>query len=193
MVSASATIASVFRDKGWIVWEKDRIEREGLSFDFVTESETGAIFCQTIPIPSLADTVAHLTAQVAAVTRRRSVGIKAWEGYLLMLCDGDLAPYDRVIQSVQHDLSYCRKIVVSASALVDAPDPYAEATRVVSFLFPLELSGSLVPFDVRIALAEELVVEGVDPRVASSLVASFDESSCQCAAKLTSWQSVGES
>jgi hypothetical protein len=182
--SVGSTIASVFRDNGWSVTGRDELPEGGRSFDFVFESQAAIVFCVEIAAEELEERAKRLTAEVAALTQRRSIGVKAWEAYLLFICAGDLIPHERAVQSVQHDLAYCRKIIIPKGVIETASDPYSAARRFVTFLLPLDPTDR-VPFtDVRVALAQGLEADGIDPTLATELVGNFDESSCHCGERM---------
>lgn len=184
MDSVGSTIANVFRDNGWSVSGRDELPDGAPSFDFIFESQAAIVFCAEVAVEELEEHAKPLTAEVAALTQRRSIGVKAWEGYLLLICAGDLIAHERVVQSVQHDLAYCRKIVIPRKDIETAPDPYSVARRFMAFLLPLDPTGRVPFLDVRAALAQGLEAHGIDPSLASDLVGNFDESSCHCGERM---------
>lgn len=178
-------IATVLRDNGWFVTESDEVPDGGLSFDFIAESQAAIVFCAEVGIEKLEERAKRLTAEVAALTQRRSMGVKAWEAYLLLICAGDLIAHERVVQMVQHDLSYCRKIVIPKKVIEVASDPYSAARRFVMFLLPLDPTDRVPSFtDVRLALAEGLASNGINQALAADLVGNFDESPCHCGERM---------
>ena len=158
-----------------------------MSFDLAAENDAAIVFGKELDLESLEEETRRLTGEVAATLQRRSIGIKAWEGYLLLVCKGDASAYDRAIQDVQHDLSYCRKLVVAASDIESAPHPEAAARDKVSFLFPIDFVASNAIIDVRRALVERLVAHHISRGLASELVGNFDEVSCHCADRLSGY------
>jgi hypothetical protein len=184
MDSALSTVASVFRNSGWSVTHHDELRVQGLSFDFIAESEAAVLFAAGAEVDLLKESTRRLVAEVAAVTQRRSAGVKAWEAYLLLACTGDLLEHENAVQSVQHDLAYCRKIVISADEIETAQDPHSAAQRLVAFLLPLRPTDRVLFTDVRRALAQRLEAHGVDGALAAELVGHFDESSCRCGERM---------
>lgn len=184
MDTALSAVVNVLGDNGWSVTDVVDIRKQGLSFEFIAENEAAVVFGAPAEVDTLEENARRLVAEVAAVTQRRSVGVKAWEAYLLLACTGDLLARENAVQSVQHDLAYCRKIVLSAGGIEAASDPYSAAQRLVAFLLPLRLADR-VPFsDVRRALAERLEANGIDRELAAELVGHFDESSCGCGERM---------
>lgn len=177
-------ISDVFRQNGWTSIADDELTRSGLSFDAAFESTTAIAFCEELSVEHLMPKVASLSEQVAAVTQRSAAGDKAWEGYLLLLCHGDLLAHEREVQSVQHDLAYCRKIVIPADQIEVSDDSTSAARNFLAFLFPLELGSAVRAFDVRSALVEYLISSGVARQLAADLVENFDETTCECAERL---------
>jgi hypothetical protein len=184
MDAALSAVANVLRDNGWSVTDAVDIRKQGLSFDFIAENEAAVVFGAPAEVEALEESTRRLVAEVAAVTQRRSVGVKAWEAYLLLACTGDLLARENAVQSVQHDLAYCRKIVLSTDEIEAAPDPHSAAQRLVAFLLPLRLTDRVFFTDVRRALAERLEANGIDRRLAADLVGHFDESSCRCGERM---------
>jgi hypothetical protein len=181
---AVAAFAEVFEDRAWTITTREELASKGFSFDFIAENASAIVFCKETTAVAVEEVSRTLTAEVAAITQRRAIGAKAWEGYLLLLCDGDLQAHERAAQNVQHDLEYCRKIVVSAAEVASASDPNSVALRTVAFLFPIELTGSVPFLDVRSALASSLQRDGIPAAVAGPLVAQFDEPECSCGIRL---------
>jgi hypothetical protein len=181
---ALSAVANVLRDNGWSVRDAVDIRKQGLSFEFIAENEAAVVFGAPAEVETLEETARRLVAEVAAVTQRRSVGVKAWEAYLLLACTGDLLARENTVQSVQHDLAYCRKIVLSAGEIEAASDPHSAAQRLVAFLLPLRLTNRVFFTDVRRGLAERLDANGIDRRLAAELVGHFDESSCGCGERM---------
>jgi hypothetical protein len=183
--SVVAAFARVFNEAGWHVEQHEQLTERELSFDFAAESSAAVVFAKELAFEALERESKRLTAEVAATLQRRSVGVKAWEGYLLLLCTGDSTAHEKPIQDVQHDLSYCRKLVVAASEVEAASDIYSAARDKVAFLFPLELGASTGVGDVRRALVARLIAHGISRDLATRLVANFDEPTCHCSERLT--------
>lgn len=184
MDAALSAVAHVLRDKGWFVTDAVDIRRQGLSFEFIAENEAAVVFGASAEVETLKESARRLVAEVAAVTQRRSVGVKAWEAYLLLACTGDLLAHENTVQSVQHDLVYCRKIILPVDEVEASPDAHAAAQRLVAFLLPLRLTDSVFFTDVRRALAERLEANGIARGLAAELVGQFDESSCGCGERM---------
>jgi hypothetical protein len=184
------TLAMVFVDEGWSVERQRQLGARDLSFDAAAENNTAIVFIKELEFERLANEWKVWAAEVAAVLQRRSIGVKAWEGYLLLLCAGEANAYEDIIQDVQHDLSYCRKLVLASSDLERTPDLYASLRNKVAFLFPLAPSERGDVGDVRQALVTKLVAFGIAPEVATDLVAKFDEVTCQCYDRLKAFSSV---
>jgi hypothetical protein len=187
--SVGSTIANVFRDNGWSVTGRDEMPEGARSFDHVFESQAAIVFSVEIAVEELEERAKQLTAEVAALTQRRSIGVKAWEAYLLLICTGDLIAHEKVVQSVQHDLAYCRKIVIPSKDIETASDSYSAAGRFMAFLLPLDATGRVPLRDVRLALAQGLEAHGIDLALAADLVGNFDESSCRCDERMKSFSS----
>ena len=184
MSAVLAAIATAFGRKGWSSITGDGLTDSGFEFDAAFESPTAIVFCEELAVERLTAKVASLSEQVAAVTQRSAAGSKAWEGYLLLLCHGDLLQHEREVQSVQYDLSYCRKIVIPADQIEFADDPVSAAEEALAFLFPLELGSAGPAFDVRSALVDHLATTGISRELAADLVDNFDESACKCTQRL---------
>jgi hypothetical protein len=184
MTNLGSAIVSVLDENGWTVTPGDEIEAMGLSFDFICESQAAVVFGKGVLADQLEARTRLLSAEVASVTQRRSVGFKTWEGYLLLLVTGDITEHERAIQSVQHDLAYCRKIVIPDVEASQESDLNAIAERFVAFLLPLRTVGQVQYADVRQALAERLEANSIDGELARDLVGHFDEKSCRCGERL---------
>jgi hypothetical protein len=174
------TFAQVFSDERWVVERREQMRERGLSFDFAAENDAAIVFVREIPFEVLDTEATRLSAEIAATLRRQSIGAKVWEGYLLLLCEGEARQYEKSIQDAQHDLSYCRKLVLSNSDIREAPDPYLAARNKIGFLFPLTLSPRSDIGDVRRAIVTRLSDYGIPPGLATALVAKFDEAVCDC-------------
>lgn len=192
MSLVSTLVADVFVESGWSTAGRDRLSPHGFSFDAVFESAAAIVFFEELDVSALRSKASSLSGEVAAVTQRGSVGSKAWEGYLLLACRGDLLAHERDVQAVQHDLSYCRKIVISVDEIELSDDPKSRTTELLSFLFPLELETVAPAFDVRAALVSQLTSQGVEVGLAADLVGHFDDDTCRCADLLVDAAGDGE-
>jgi hypothetical protein len=87
---------------------------------------------------------------------------------------GDLA------QEIQYDLRYCRKIVFPGARIQQAEDPLQAATELLGFLFPLQMTTTVSPMDIRAALVDKLIARNLTPELVRELVLNFDEADCAC-------------
>ena len=120
--------------------------------------------------------VLECAGAVASVLQRLG-GIKAWEGYLLVLVDGlsQLPPEDQA--EVQRDLTYCRRILIDAQRVeLDVDNSLSYLMRELALLFPLSASevGDLV--EVNDLLIDELVRRGNERTLVTHLVRGLDAS-----------------
>ncbi len=180
MMELAALLAEVLRSRDWEVRSGRDLGARLSAFDFVAESEAAVVFFKALTGEGLAEEVEQLTATVASATATANLGAKAWESYLLFGVTGLDPEINEIAQGIQHDLSYCRKIILDGDRIIDAEDPATSADRLLAFLFPLEMATVPSPIDVRQALASKLIQKGTPELLARSLVENFEEADCRC-------------
>jgi hypothetical protein len=179
--------ADVMASHGWSTRKRTELANVGAGFDLVAENETAIVFFDIVRGPGLRARTDALAGAIGAITLRSDAGVKAWEAYLVLLVVEDYPADETVVQQVQRDLDYCRKIVLDGGGIAAAENPPAAMERALSFLFPLDVALAPAVADVRASLVDLIVEKGFDKSLITNLVAEFDhETDCRC------WERVKE-
>lgn len=185
--------ADVMSSHGWSTRRRSELANAGAGFDLVAESETAIVFFDVVQLQSLRSRADALAGAIGAITLRRETGVKAWEAYLVLIVDADIAA-TAVAQQVQQDLDYCRKIVLDGATITAAESPSAAMERALSFLFPLDVALAPSVADVRASLVDLIAEKGFDKQLVTELVAAFDrETDCKCWERVIEVSSTGAS
>lgn len=183
MTSVTEVLEKVFVERGWSVEGHESLEAAGLGFDIIAESDSAVVFAKALAATDVSASIDELSSQVASMTLAE-VSAKSWEAYLLLAVSGMNEVDAQGVQEVQHDLNYCRKIVIDIDDTLSSEDPVATLRERLSFLFPLDFMEGGYLSDVRAMLVETLASRGVSQELARDLVREFDAPDCRCLARL---------
>ncbi len=173
-----ALLAGILQAHGWSCTPRARFG--DWTFDLAAESDSVVVFAMLTSAATFTETAAEATAEIAAVMAQHPTADKSWEAYLLLLSSGAAFEVERDAQRLQHNLDYCRKVLIDATRIMASPDPVSAAEEAVAFLFPVKITETVAPIDVSAELVAELTREGLDPDMVRALVTSFDEPDCRC-------------
>jgi hypothetical protein len=170
----------IFRQQGWRVHDAAAFAAVGLDFDLAAESKASLVFLKVTSGAQLGEVANRLAGEIAAITLSRDSGAKAWEAYLILLVSEAYEEHLADVQALQYDFSFCRRVVLDLSEILDADDPEERLLANLAFLFPLGMPTAPSITDIRDQLATHLAGRGILPELAQDLVTHFDDAKCGC-------------
>ncbi len=173
MSSVQNALAQLFTERGWSVSHEvpsplaDR-------FVLTAENDVAVVFAASATPTELARVAAQASGAIGALMQSAG-GPKAWEAYLLLAVHQiDEVDEDSLV-SVQRDLTFCRKIVLDADAIVGSADPVGYLEDRLALLFPLVGVDTAQSPSARSLLEQRLKEQGHPLEIVQELIQKLDD------------------